>query len=271
LEWKKVNLAYDRHQVLFDVTMQIQSQEWVALIGANGSGKTSLASLVMGFQDPTGGMIQVDGKQVKSGNVSRQARTIAYLFQAADTMLFTSKVENELRFGLRHRDRTHRTSDFTLEHVLEITGLEAYRASNPFHLSHGQRKRLALGALLTRQPKTLILDEPTTGQDEGHARTFLRFLDGVRRTQGLTYLMITHDMRAVATYATRLVVLRAGVIALDGPPAAIFARRAELLDCGILPPPIAQLHARLCNDEVPWVTLNVPDFLRLARATEVMP
>jgi energy-coupling factor transport system ATP-binding protein len=271
LEWKNVNLAYDRNQVLFDVTMQIWSQEWTALIGANGSGKTSLASLVMGFQGPTSGEIAVEGKPVKSGNVSRQARTLAYLFQSADTMLFTSTVENELRFGQQHRNRQNQNSEFTLEHILEITGLEPYRATNPFHLSHGQRKRLALGALLTRQPKTLILDEPTTGQDEGHARTFLRFLDGVRSTEGLTYLMITHDMRAVATYATRLLVLRAGRIVLNGPPAEIFARRAELHQCGILPPPIAQLHARLCNDETPRVALNVPDFLRQARAAEVMP
>jgi energy-coupling factor transport system ATP-binding protein len=271
LEWRDVNLAYDQHQVLFDVTMQVQSQEWAALIGANGSGKTSLASLVMGFQNPTSGAIQVEGKPVKSGNVSRQARTIAYLFQAADTMLFTSKVESELRFGLHHRGRAHANNDFTLDHILEITGLDPYRASNPFHLSHGQRKRLALGALLTRQPKTLILDEPTTGQDEGHARTFLHFLDSVRRREGLTYLMITHDMRAVATYATRLLVLRAGRLVLDGSPSVIFARRAELHDCGILPPPIAQLHARLCDDEPPWVALNVPDFLRLARAAEVLP
>jgi energy-coupling factor transport system ATP-binding protein len=216
-------------------------------------------------------MIQVDGKPVKSGNVSRQARTLAYLFQAADTMLFTSTVNNELQFGLQHRHRSRQDSEFTLEHILEITGLSTFRATNPFHLSHGQRKRLALGALLTRQPKTLILDEPTTGQDEGHARTFLQFLETVRRAEGLTYLMITHDMRAVATYATRLIVLRDGRIVLNGPPAAIFARRAELHDCGILPPPIAQLHARLCDDEVPWVALNAPDFLRLARAAEVMP
>jgi energy-coupling factor transport system ATP-binding protein len=271
LQWKNVNLAYDRNQVLYDVTMQIWPQEWTALIGANGSGKTSLASLVMGFQDPTSGQIAVEGKPVKSGNVSRQARTLAYLFQSADTMLFTSKVENELQFGQQHRNRKSQNSEFTLEHILEITGLTLYRATNPFHLSHGQRKRLALGSLLTRQPKTLILDEPTTGQDEGHARTFLQFLDGVRRTEGLTYLMITHDMRAVATYATRLLVLRAGRIVLNGPPAEIFARRAELHDCGILPPPIAQLHARLCNDETPRVALNVPDFLREARAAEVMP
>jgi energy-coupling factor transport system ATP-binding protein len=269
LSWQHVDLVYDRHQVLFDVNFHVSAGDWVALIGANGSGKTSLASLLMGFQSPTRGSISVEGKPVKSGNVSRQARTIAYLFQAADTMLFTATVEQELRFGARHRHAEKGEAPLPVDTVLQITDLADYRATNPFHLSHGQRKRLAIGALLTRRPATLILDEPTTGQDEAHARGFLDFLEELRERQRLTYLMITHDMRAVARYATRLVVLRDGRIALDGAPDAIFARRHELAACGILPPPISQLHARLCGDEAPRVALSVADFLRLLRPAAV--
>jgi energy-coupling factor transport system ATP-binding protein len=264
MSWRDIDLVYNDHQVLYSVSMALYAGEWLALIGANGSGKTSLASLVMGFQAPTRGRIEVQGRPVKTGNISRQAHSIAYLFQAADTMLFTDTVEHELKFGLRNRRSKRLDSEFSLDKVLAITDLSAYRATNPFHLSHGQRKRLAIGALLTRQPTTVILDEPTTGQDEHHARTFLRFLDALRESHRLTYLMITHDMRAVATYATRVVVLRDGRLALDGPPAAVFARRAELAECGILPPPTAQLHARLCGDQTPAVALTVPEFLQLA-------
>jgi energy-coupling factor transport system ATP-binding protein len=264
MSWRDVDLVYDRHQVLFGVSMELHRREWLALIGANGSGKTSLASLVMGFQDPTRGRIEVEGRPVRAGNISRQATSTAYLFQAADTMLFTESVENELRFGLRHRRAKPRDGEFSLEKILAITDLSAYRRTNPFHLSHGQRKRLAIGALLTRQPTTVILDEPTTGQDEQHARTFLQFLEGLRESHHLTYLMITHDMRAVASYATRVVVLRDGRVALDGHPATVFARRVELAECGIVPPPMAQLHARLCHDQAPAVALTVPEFLRLA-------
>ncbi len=116
----------------------------------------------------------------------------------------------------------------------------------------------------------LILDEPTTGQDEGHARAFLRFLEGLRRDQNLTYLMITHDMRAVAAYSTRLIVLRDGHVALAGTPEVVFAQRQELATCAIVPPPIASLHGRLCDDQAAWVSLNAPDFLRLARSLEVV-
>jgi energy-coupling factor transport system ATP-binding protein len=271
LSWQQIDLVYDRHQVLFDITLQVWPGEWVALVGANGSGKTSLASLVMGFQGPTRGSIFVAGRKVTAGNVSRQASTIAYLFQAADTMLFGATVEKELQFGARHRRQQRRSAEATIAPVLQITDLTAFRTSNPFHLSHGQRKRLAIGALLTRRPAMLILDEPTTGQDAAHARSFLHFLEELREEQHLTYLMITHDMRAVASYATRLVVLREGRVAHEGPVDVVFARRQALASCGILPPPIAQLHARLCDDRVPRVALSVPAFLRLARPVEVAP
>ena len=155
------------------------------------------------------------------------------------------------------------------EALLATIDLGAQRGDNPFHLSHGQRKRLAIGALLMRSPEVLILDEPTTGQDEGHARAFLKFLQHLRQHQRLTYMMITHDMRAVAQYASRVVVLFEGRVALDDRPARVFAQADELARYSILPPPIAQLHALLCAGRAPEVALNVPDFVQLVRPVEV--
>jgi energy-coupling factor transport system ATP-binding protein len=264
LAWRHVDLAYGANEVLRDLSMELRQGEWLALIGANGSGKTSLASLAMGFQQPTRGRIEAEGRAVRSGDISNQARSTAYLFQAADTMLFASTVEQELRFGLKRSHRRQSDSAMGIDKVLAVTNLTAYRATNPFHLSHGQRKRLAIGSLLTRQPRALILDEPTTGQDESHAHAFLGFLEELRASQELTYLMITHDMRAVATYATRVLALRDGAVALDGPPAVVFAQREALAACGIVPPPTAQLHARLCADQAPEVALSAPEFIQRA-------
>jgi energy-coupling factor transport system ATP-binding protein len=264
LAWRHVELAYGDHRVLRDVSMELRHGEWLALIGANGSGKTSLASLAMGFQQPTSGEVEAEGRTVRSGDISRQARATAYLFQAADSMLFADTVEHELRFGLKRpqgkQDANKRETE--INQVLEVTRLATYRATNPFHLSHGQRKRLAIGSLLTRRPRALILDEPTTGQDESHARAFLGFLEELRVSRELTYLMITHDMRAVATYATRVIALRDGVVALDGPPAAVFAQGEALASCGIVPPPVARLHARLCNDQARTVALSATEFIQ---------
>ena len=109
--WRNVDLVFGQHQVLFDVSMEVRPQEWVALIGANGSGKTSLASLVVGFQAPTHGSVLVNDRPVRSGSISQQARTIAYLFQDADTMLFTATVERELQFGRAQQTRQRARCD----------------------------------------------------------------------------------------------------------------------------------------------------------------
>lgn len=271
LRWEKVGLSYGNKQVLRDVNLGIYPHEWVAIIGSNGSGKTSLASLAMGFQAPTSGAVYYGDTLIKGGSISRQAEKMAYLFQAADTMLFGSTVQKEFEFGFKHGRKSQIAPEVALsiDELMKTIDLASYRDTNPFHLSHGQRKRLAIGVLLTRHPQTLILDEPTTGQDEGHARAFLQFLEALRAQGKYTYVMITHHMLAVARYASRVVVLRDANIFMDDVPEVVFARRTELVSSGILPPPIAQLHALLCDDRARRVALNIPDFLSYTNAVEV--
>ena len=272
LAWEQVSLAYESKTVLNAVNLVVKPQDWLAIVGANGAGKTSLASLAMGFQAPTSGKILYDGNPVIAGQISQQAEHMAYLFQAADTMLFTASVEQELTFGVRHqrgRKRQEKMS-YDIEQLLDIIDLKSYRQANPFNLSHGQRKRLAIGALLARYPRALILDEPTTGQDEGHARAFLQFLQQLREREKLTYIMITHNMDAVARYANRMVVLNNAHIVLDGTPAEVFAHTDELTGYGILPPPIAQLHARLCAGQAQRVALSVDALVHTLQSVEAL-
>jgi energy-coupling factor transport system ATP-binding protein len=271
LSWESVGLAYGAKQVLKDISVKVMLGEWLAVIGPNGSGKTSMASLAMGFQSSTQGIIRYKGKIVEAGHISRQSENMAYLFQAADNMLFGATVEQELLFGVKYRRKRQKEMPFSLDQLLKTIDLEKYRRTNPFHLSFGQRKRLAIGALLTRQPELLILDEPTTGQDEGHARAFLQFLQELRERERYTYVMITHDMRAVAQYANRVVVLSDGYVCMDGRPEAVFARIDELAQSGILSPPIAHLHARLCEGQAIRVDLSVESFLRSLQPLEVTP
>jgi energy-coupling factor transport system ATP-binding protein len=179
-------------------------------------------------------------------------------------MLFGATVEKEFLFGHQQQRKSQVAAETLakIDQLLEIVDLSQDLQTNPFHLSHGQRKRLAIGVLLTRNPQVLILDEPTTGQDEGHARAFLGFLHQLRQSAGLTYVMITHHMQSVAQYASRVIVLQDGCVRMDDRPERVFARRQELALYGILPPLIAQLHARLCDGRAEQVALNVPDFLR---------
>lgn len=251
VEWGGVHLSYPGIRVLGGVDLRVNRGDWLALAGPNGSGKTSLLELAMGFTSPQAGSVQVGGTQVKAGDVSRQARRIGYLFQSADTMLFTSTVEQELLFALRHRRRRREPSAGAVSGraavgpLLELAGLAGRAHSDPFALSAGQRQRLAIAALLVESPGTLILDEPTTGQDEGHARALLGFLSRLRRDAGLTYLMVTHDMRVVARHAQRLAVLARGGVIADDVPSAVFARCDVLEAASLVAPPAAELHRRL--------------------------
>jgi len=271
LSWESVDLAYGPKQVLNDVNLNIMPGEWVAIIGPNGSGKTSLASLAMGFQAPTRGTIRHEDKVIKAGSISRQAEKMAYLFQAADNMLFGATVEKEFLFGVKQRRKSPADASMVLniDRLMKTVDLVSHRNTNPFHLSHGQRKRLAIGVLLTRNPELLILDEPTTGQDEGHSRAFMQFLQYLRENEKFTYVMISHHMQAVAQYASRVIVLLEGRVFMDGAPELVFARRDELALSAILPPSIAQLHARLCEDRAIRVALSVPAFLNYLHSVEV--
>jgi len=203
---------------------------------------------------------------------------VGYLFQSADTMLFTASVAKELRFALQHRRRTPHQGDRPprslfprrrprpdhqkrVVQLLDLIGLSERPDADPFSLSAGQRERLAIAALLVEAPAALILDEPTTGQDEAHAHAILTFLDDLRRDAELTYVMVTHDMRVVARYATRLAVLAGGRILADGPPAAVFAHREVLSEANLVAPPVADLHSRLAPAGLPSVSLSVPELL----------
>ncbi len=278
IRWDGVEVAYEGRPVLSGVDLHARRGDWLAVVGPNGSGKTSLVELAMGFRSPDAGRVQLDGRTVNPSDVSRQTGQLGYLFQAADSMLFTSSVADELGFALRHRrrGRSRRRVDRSLEHagtqariedLLELTGLAGRRDADPFTLSAGQRQRLAIAALLVDVPGGLILDEPTTGQDEGHARAMLQFLDDLRRRERLTYVMVTHDMRAVAAYATRVAVLDGGRIVLDGPPGRVFAAADTLAAAHLIPPPVADLHARLAPAPPDRVMLTLEELLATVDST----
>jgi len=283
--WAGVSLSLGGRQVLDGASLVLHQGEWLALIGANGSGKTTLAGLAVGFEAPDRGSVEIGGAAVRKGSVAAQAERVGFLLQAADEMLFCNSVDDELTFGPRYRragvsgaepaaagrrsakrtrlrimigsisqahvlkdrpnDEIGHSGELSQDELLAVLGLQGLGARSPWQLSQGQRQRLALGALLAGAPDLLILDEPTTGQDTGHARAFMTWLEQLRERHGLTYLMITHDMRAVARYASRVAVMAGGRILATGTPAEIFARTDVLTESGIIAPPIARLHLRL--------------------------
>ena len=258
LSWDGVSVAFDGKRAVDDVSLSVTEGEWVALVGANGSGKSTLTGLTVGLGSPSAGTVRFRGRPVRPGRIFENARHVALLLQAADEMLFSETVLGELEFGTRFR-AVPADPVLDVAGAIEFFGFTDQQQASPWELSQGGRQRLALAAILVGAPGVLVLDEPTTGQDADHKRAFLRLLDRVSERTGLTIVTITHDIRTVASRASRIILLGAGQVRLDGPAQQVLAQTDELARWGVLAPPLARLQAALLGAGCQDVLLTVED------------
>ena len=244
LEWDHVTVDFGAKRAVDDVSLSVAPGEWVAMIGANGSGKSTLTGMSVGLTAATKGTVRFRGQPISPGKVFAAARNVALLLQAADEMLFAETVLGELEFGTRFRALPPEPV-LDVAGAVEFFGFRGREQDSPWELSQGGRQRLALAAILVGAPGILVLDEPTTGQDADHMRAFLALIRRVRERTGLTVLTVTHDIRSVASRASRVVLLGEGRVRADGPTTRVFAQTAELERWGVLAPPLARLQAAL--------------------------
>jgi len=186
--------------------LSIYQGEILAIVGANGSGKTTLAKLVAGLLKPRRGRI-VRG----STNLG-----IGMVFQNPEVQLFNSTVWNEVSFAFR-KFANEKAIEEKVTEELANTGLLSEKDRHPQSLSYGQKRRLALAAALATKPKILILDEPTTGQDQAHLNSLIDRLKALR-DKGLTVVLVTHDFEVVGKVADRAIILKGGKIASHSYP-----------------------------------------------------
>lgn len=230
-----------RIRALRGVTLRIPAGELVAIVGQNGSGKTSLARCISGYLRPTGGTLRVDGVDVARLRPAERARRVGYVFQNPDHQLFRERVWDDVAFGLQNLGVAPGKIEASVEQVLRRLELWDKRELHPFQLSRGDRQRLAIASIIVMRPRILIVDEPTTGQDPARSREIMDLLAHLNAEQGMTVLTITHVMELVAEYARWVVVMHDGRVLLDGPPRDVFARAEELRVTRITPPPVARL------------------------------
>ena len=224
LEYHGVRAGYGKREVLRGIDARFGSREVVAVLGPNGSGKTTLFRTAMRLLGTTAGRITVDGRPVAERSVPELAQIFGYVFQSPSQMLFARTVEEELSFGPRNLGRDPATFDAIIGDALRRTSLDdldGIRDRPPLTLSFGQQKRLALAIALSLQPPTLILDEPSAGQDH---RTANRFLAQVSAIPGLESIyLVTHDVDLALTHADRILLMRDGELVADGPPTEVIA------------------------------------------------
>lgn len=226
-QWINLSFAYPGRPVLFEnLNLQVHRGELLALIGKNGTGKSTLAQLLAGYL-PAQGQYFWQGQEVMNQSLADRAKQIGYVLQNPNQMISQTMIFDEVARGLRLRGLVEAEVATKVTEVLEICGLTPFRNWPISALSYGQKKRVTIAAILVLEPRILILDEPTAGQDQAHYRDMMDFLKELAGL-GHAIVMITHDMQLMLEYADRAVVLDQGQILADQDPRQLLSQ-PELL------------------------------------------
>jgi len=247
---REVSYVYPGGAVaLENVSLDVYRGEFLALIGHNGSGKTTMARLMVGLYKPTSGVVEIFGRDSRELRASDVALRIGYVYQNPDHQLFCETVYEEVAFALRSMGLPEEEIDERVGRALSYVGLEGRDGEAPFFLSKGERQRLAIAVVLAMDPEVVVVDEPTTGQDDLQSRRIMQLLEKMNR-DGKTIVVITHDMRLVAEYCTRVAVLKGGRLLAAGPTEHVLADAELLGEAGLEPPQIVELSSRLLGEPV---------------------
>jgi cobalt transport protein ATP-binding subunit len=260
----------DQTEALRGIDLNIEEEDFVAVVGQNGSGKTTLVKHLNGLLAPTEGAVRVFGRDTRSQTVGQLARQVGYVFQNPDHQIFSPTVREELAFGPRNLGLSSRQVEARVEEALARFRLADHADTPPALLGYGLRRKVGVAAVYTMQPRLFILDEPTAGLDWQGSQELMTLLNEMN-AQGHTILLVTHDMRTVAQYARRVIVLHQGRLLLDGDPRTVFGDAEKLAQAGIEPPQITQLAQRLAPWGVPRDLLTVLDFCEVYESLRLGP
>ncbi|BCN31217.1 ABC transporter ATP-binding protein [Anaeromicropila herbilytica] len=225
---KVSNLSFgydDQVEVVSDISFSIKKGEMISIVGKNGAGKSTLSKLICGFQTPTKGMILYDGQDMISDSIKERAEKIGIVMQNPNQMISKSMIKEEVALGLIARGVAPEVIEKRVDDTLRICGLYQYRNWPIQALSFGQKKRVTIASILVLQPKILILDEPTAGQDFRHYTEIMEFLKKLNKEQGITIILITHDMHLMLEYTDRAIVIADGKLIEDNSSASVLTNR----------------------------------------------
>ena len=251
----------DGTPALFNINLEVKEQEFIALIGQNGSGKTTFSKCLNGLLKPTSGNIIVEGINTREKGVIKQLVTkVGYVFQNPDHQLFNRSVWSEIAYGPRNIGVPEDEVKERVEEAARVAGVEEdIFKTHPYFLNKGLRQRVAIASILALRPHTIIVDEPTTGQDMKQSKEVMDFLRKLREEEGHTIIIITHEMRIVADYAERTIVLGQGSLLMDDDTRTVFSHPEILKKTYVEPPQITQLAQALSDEGIPNDILTIDE------------
>ena len=231
----------DGRKILEDFSLEIEEGSFVALLGHNGSGKSSLSKLLNATLIPDEGVIYIDGVDTKNEETLFDVRkNCGLVFQNPDNQIIASIVEDDVAFAPENLGVEPSEIRKRVDEALENVGMYEYKDSSPYHLSGGQKQRVAIAGIVAMRPKIIVLDEPTAMLDPVGRNDVIKTVMRLNKEFGITVILITHNMEE-AINAERIIVMEKGKILLDGTPREVFSNYDTLKETGLDVPQITSL------------------------------
>ena len=202
------------HHALRGISASIHRGEMLSIVGTNGAGKSTFSKVVCGFERPQKGILELSGQDLQELSIKERADHIGYVMQNPNQMISKTQIFDEVALGLRNRGVAEEEIRSRVEETLKICGLYPFRNWPVSALSYGQKKRVTIASILVLNPEMILLDEPTAGQDLRHYTEIMDFLSQLNQ-QGVTVVLITHDMHLMLEYTPRAIVFDAGQVIAD--------------------------------------------------------
>ncbi|MGN0532793.1 MAG: energy-coupling factor transporter ATPase [Eubacterium sp.] len=280
IEFKNVDFSYDvdgdlqesnaaeaenKITVFENLNLSIEKGSFVAVLGHNGSGKSTIAKLTNGILFPQGGKVLVDGQETKDDDSIFEIRKkVGMVFQNPDNQIVSSIVEEDVAFGVENLGIAPDECRRRVDDALKTVGMYEYRTKAPNKLSGGQKQRVAVAGIIAMKPQCIVLDEPTAMLDPSGRKEVMETVKRLNRQEGITIVLITHYMDE-AVQADRVVVVDKGRIKLDGTPQQVFCKVNELKGLGLDVPQSTELIYKL-GIKTDETVLNADDCARLLKA-----
>mgnify|MGYP000856631215 CR=1 FL=1 len=247
---KTENMSFhypDGTSALRDINLEILEGERAAIIGSNGAGKSTLFSHFNGILRPTTGQIMINGEAAsyKKEGLIKIRQTVGMVFQNPDDQLFSPTVEEDVAFGPMNLGLPDEEVEKRVEESLEAVGMNGSEKKAPYHLSGGQKKRVAIAGILAMKPDIMVLDEPTTGLDPHGVEQVMNILYNLNQDRNMSIIISSHDVEMVTEFATKIFVLHEGQIIHQGTPEDIFNNPETIKKARLKQPTAAALLHRL--------------------------
>lgn len=231
-----------------NVSLSIEKGEFVGIIGATGSGKSTLIQHLNGLIRPDSGRVFIGGEDIwaEPKNIRQYRFRVGLVFQYPEYQLFEESVGKDIAFGPRNMGLGESEVEERVRRAAAAVGLsDKDLAKSPFELSGGEKRRVAIAGVLAMEPEVLILDEPTAGLDPKGREKILSEIDAYHKATGATVILVSHSMEDVARFAGRVLIMEKGTLASNGTVRQVFGDSEKLSSLGLTPPEITQVFALL--------------------------